>query len=157
MKRRKPLDRRTPLTPGEPLEARSGLRRATPLRPVSPSLSRGPVKPRCAEVTAAEREARRVVTARSGGLCEGCGQAAATDWSHRIGRGVGGPWCPSNGLHLCRACHGVVGERPVFARDWLGWRLESTDDPGSCPALLARFGWVLLGVDGSVVRVDRAA
>jgi hypothetical protein len=109
-------------------------------------------------VSAEERRARKLVRARSGGVCEGCGQAPATNYSHRIGRGVGGRWCPSNALDLCGSgitgCHGYVGARPKAARDERGWRLRSTDDPLTFPVLHAVHGLVLLDADGGFRPVE---
>jgi hypothetical protein len=94
-------------------------------------------------------------------VCEGCGQAAASNWSHRIGRGVGGLWAPSNGLHLCGSgttgCHGYIGAEPTLARDERGWRLESHEVPAEVPALHWLHGWVLLDDDGGFELVDAEA
>lgn len=57
--------------------------------------------------------ARRIVYARSGGLCEpripdaGCRHTGA-QWHHRKRRSQGGRWTPSNGLHICLPCHDYV-------------------------------------------------
>ncbi len=102
-----------------------------------------------------ERRARAVVTERSGGVCEGCSAARATDWSHRVAEGQGGPYCPSNGMHLCRACHAWLHANPTAARDERGWRLLSTDEPAEVPVLHAVHGWVLLTDDGCFVPTDR--
>lgn len=106
-------------------------------------------------VSPEERSARQVVKARAAGRCEGCGTTGPTDWSHRIGRAVGGPWCPTNGLALCRVrCHRRVGEDPTAARDELGWRLRSTDRPVELPARHWQMGFVLLDADGGMTPVD---
>jgi hypothetical protein len=109
-------------------------------------------------VSPEERRARKLVRTRSGGACEGCDQAAATNCSHRISRGVGGLWCPANLLHLCGSgttgCHGYIEDEPTSARDERGWRLESTDIPTEMPVLLAGVGWALLDANGGVVQVD---
>lgn len=154
MARGGPLQRRVPLPRGEaslpPRSARSvpgpnGARAAPQPRPLSAARQ---------AKAAAERSSKRIVKARSGGVCEGCGQARANDWSHRVGEGVGGPWCPSNGLHLCRiACHGFIGAEPTAARDLRGWRLDSWDDPLELPARHWLHGFVLLDVDGGMTRV----
>lgn len=117
-------------------------------------MKRPPVSPE-------ERLARKLVRARSGDVCEGCGQARATNWSHRIAKGQGGPWCPSNGLHLCGSgttgCHGFIEDEPTVARDQRGWRLKPTDDPLTSPALHWLHGWVLLDPDGSLTSVEGQA
>lgn len=87
-------------------------------------------------------------------MCEGCSQERATDWSHRIGAGVGGEWRASNGLHLSRRCHQLIHSWPALARNEWGWRLESHEDPLSMPALLAVHGWVLLDDEGGMVQIS---
>jgi hypothetical protein len=106
-------------------------------------------------MTAAELGARSIMAARSGGVCEGCRRAAATDWSHRKPRSQGGPWCPSNGLHLCRDCHAWIHHNPIEAYS-VGWGLRSTTDPATTPALLAVHGWVLLTTDGNFTPTGEA-
>lgn len=131
---------------------RSGrMRRLTPL-PTSRHRLRARKQRRTAqdrERAAAERSARLIVHERSGGLCEVDGQARAADWAHRVAEGQGGPWCPSNGLHLCRDHHAWCHAHPAAARE-RGWLLRSTDDPLATPALLAVHGLVLLLPDGSI-------
>lgn len=81
-----------------------------------------------------ERQTRELVTARSGGRCEVCG-GLATDMAHRVGRGVGGLWCPSNMLHLCRECHQGCHGNPGRAYDE-GVMLRAHQHPGEHPALV---------------------
>jgi len=111
-----------------------------------------------AKVTAEERAARKAVRARSGGICEGCGERPARDWAHRVGRGQGGPWCASNGLDLCNpgGCHDRAHASPEWARS-MGWILRSGQDPTASPALLAGRGWVLLRDDGGFDQQEDAA
>jgi hypothetical protein len=151
-----------PLDPGTKGLQRTGISRTSTLgrgtgkpRSTLPCPSPGP-KAKRPSVSPEERRARQLVKARAAGRCEGCGTTGPTDWSHRIGRGVGGPWCASNGLALCRLrCHsGVVGDQPVAARDQLGWRLRSTDKPAELPAWHWQLGFVLLDADGGQVQVD---
>ena len=85
-------------------------------------------------VTSAEQLARQIVRDRAGGICEGCGKAPATDWSHRVAEGQGGPWDAANGLHLCHSDHMWGHTEPLAARK-LGWLLLSTDDFLTFPAL----------------------
>lgn len=160
MKRGGPLTRGKPLDPGTKGLRQTGISRTS-------TLGRGTGKPRSTlpcpspapkakrpTVSPEEKRARQLVRARSNGACEGCDQARATDWSHRIGAGVGGPWCPSNGMHMCWTCHDSIGARPGAARDERGWRLKSTDRPAEMPALHAVHGWVLLDADGDLTPVD---
>lgn len=97
----------------------------------------------------AEATARRLLRTRSGGLCEGCARAEASEWAHRVRRNVG-PWCPTNGLDLCRACHSWAHLHPRGAR-LKGWLLRATDDPGLEPVFMARWGYVLLTHDGGLI------
>lgn len=99
-----------------------------------------------------EAEARRIVYERSGGLCEADGQARATEWAHRVRRGVG-PWCPSNGLHLCHEHHAWCHRNPK-AGEALGWILPATADWSAVPAVHWLWGHVLLLPDGSFQQVS---
>jgi len=95
-----------------------------------------------------EREARRIVYARSNGICEGCGKARAVEWSHRKARSQGGKWTPSNGMHLCRADHAWIHSNPNAANA-CGWYLRSWQNPAAEPVLLGDRP-VLLMDDGSI-------
>jgi hypothetical protein len=136
--RGKPLRRRTGLRPGGSLSRRTPLhrRRMRTARPV---------------VSPAERAGRKVVSARSGGLCECCGMRRATDWQHRQNRSQQGAWAPSNGLHACRECHRWIHANPrrARARGWTVWSHERPADE----AVLRRGDWVALGDDGAVIEV----
>lgn len=132
MKRGEPLRRLTPMPrPRERMRAKKKRRSA-----------------RDRDLAAAERRARLIVRERSGGVCEACGMARATDWAHRVAEGQGGPWCPSNGLHLCHPDHMWCHANPQEARA-RGWMLHSGDDPQMTPARLT-YGWALLHADGTV-------
>jgi hypothetical protein len=98
---------------------------------------------------------RKLVYARSGGLCEaGCG-SQAHEWHHRKARSLGGTWHASNGMHLCRYCHAWVGEHAIEAGG-NGWYLGARDDPASAP--MKRFGvWVRLSDDGSFEPYEEVA
>jgi hypothetical protein len=78
-----------------------------------------------------ERSTRPAVKGRSDGKCEYCGRRA-TEMHHRIGRGVGGPWCPANILHLCSEDHVRVTLNPAWAKS-LGLSVESYDEPAEVP------------------------
>lgn len=93
-------------------------------------------------MTAAERRARRIVAERSNGVCELCDQARAGEWHHRLPRGRGGRWEPSNGLHLCTGCHRWVTEHPAESYDE-GWLLRRGESPEHMPVRTWR-GYLLL-------------
>lgn len=112
-----------------------------------------------------EREARRIVTERSGGVCEMCQVRPATDWHHRKNRSQGGSWSASNGLHLCSPDHRWVTEHPAAAVAH-GWSVRSWMDPAEVPvtvtlrpgnditpAVVARF---LLDDEGGRVEYEEA-
>lgn len=94
----------------------------------------------------AETEARRLVRQRSGGVCERCGAARATDWHHRKNRSQGGGWSAANGLHLCRSCHLMITDtRTAFYNH--GWLVKSWDDETTIPVHTVH-GFVLLDDEG---------
>jgi len=105
-----------------------------------------------------EKKARALVYARSGGICEVCSRARATNWHHRKNQGQGGLWCPTNGLHVCGSgttgCHGHITLHPAVSREQ-GWSVPSWNDPADTPVWLALRGWVYLQADGSVVPTER--
>jgi hypothetical protein len=71
-----------------------------------------------------EDRAREYLRTRSGGVCELCGAARATDYSHRQPRRKGIDWCPCDALHLCRDCHGDrVHGQPQVALMY-GWTVS---------------------------------
>lgn len=116
-------------------------------------------------MTAEEKRARRLVYARSGHVCEGCGQARAAEWAHRVRRDVG-PWCPANGLHLCndlsarpgkRGCHEWSSRVERARGEALGWVLHTSRDYLTTPVWLPAHGLVLLGADGSITPTERSA
>ena len=78
-------------------------------------------------------EVRRLVHARSGGICERCRAARAVDVHHRRARGMGGStvgWInsPSNLVDLCRKCHEWV-EANFTAALATGWKIGLADSP----------------------------
>lgn len=99
-----------------------------------------------------ERKARAIVAERSDGICELCSRTRATNWHHRKGKGHGGLWAPSNGLHLCGSgttgCHGHVTTHPRVSREQ-GWVVPSWADPVETPVWVARHGWVFLDDHGT--------
>lgn len=150
--KRSPIQRKTPLQSTTPLQARHALTRKAPLVARS-GPKRTPYRAPRPSVTPAERWARKVVKARAEDRCEGCGRPGRLDYSHRIGRGVGGPWHPANALALCRRDHQFVGDQPHRARVERGWRLESTDNYLTFPAWIYGRGWVLLDDTGEMTPV----
>lgn len=107
-----------------------------------------------------EKKCRAIVKARSGGMCERCGLRAAETMHHRRFRSQGGPWTPSNILHLdgdgTRGCHGVLtntnGQRAEF--EAAGWIVPSYADWREVPVL--RFGeFVILLDDGGFEPVEK--
>lgn len=109
-------------------------------------MRRSTIKSKVPERTEEEKAARALVRTRSQGFCElrlfGC-LGRATDYSHRIGRGVGGQWTASNGLDSCRECHAWCHRRPAEAKD-LGLMLESWQDPTVEPVAYQNAGLVVL-------------
>lgn len=152
MKPRKAPLKRTPLKSGKPPERKTPLRVSRVLsnstqtrRPNGPVKARKVAKPGAA---AAEREGRRLVAARSGGLCEVCALAVAREWHHRQNRSQGGTWAASNGMHLCRWDHQWITEHPEQSyRN--GWSVRSGHDPAAVP-VLRRGKRVLLDDEGRI-------
>lgn len=85
----------------------------------------------------AENSARLLVRQRSGGICEVCGAAKATNFQHRKNRSQGGEWSASNGLDVCgmgnlSGCHGFIHQNPEAAAAH-GWTVRSGMDPAEVP------------------------
>lgn len=106
------------------------------------------------------RALRTAITRRSGGVCEmqldGC-VGTATDWSHRVAKGMGGVHRSgataanrlANALHACWWCHRWV-TRNSTAANGLGLTLKHGQDPDTEPAL--RRGVLVLLDDGGNIR-----
>jgi hypothetical protein len=106
---------------------------------------------------ASEKEARRLVRERSGGVCEICGSQKATNYQHRKARGQGGPWTASNGIDVCGmgnafGCHGYLHQNPALACE-AGWTVKSWGDEKAVPAQLVH-GVVLLDDEGGFEVLD---
>lgn len=108
-----------------------------------------------------ERVGRRIVRERSGGLCElaipGVCLGRAAGVHHRVKRGQGGRWNPSNLLDACGSgttgCHGWAESHPTDAQA-LGISLLSGDEPAREPVTMRWFGQrsvYLLEDDGVLV------
>ena len=97
-----------------------------------------------------EQEGRDIVTRRAGYRCEYCGKPGS-DWSHRISRGRGGQWQPSNGLLLCADCHRRAHANPSWAYEE-GIFVRTNATPSLVPVrYLTRYKgrrWVLLDDEG---------
>lgn len=105
----------------------------------------------------AENAARITVRRRSGGCCEVCGVAAATNFQHRKARSQGGEWSAVNGLDVCGAgnyagCHGRIHQNPeeAYAN---GWSVRSTDDPAAIPFTHWQWGPARLDESGAYLPV----
>jgi len=130
----------TPLTGGLPLARPRQPKRRAPLNP---------------EGAAKEAVVRALVRARSGGVCEVCGNARATNYQHRKNRSQGGLWSASNGLAVCgtgtTGCHGRIHANPAEAVS-KGHQVRSYADPLLIP-VLTRHGWLRLTDAGSCLEV----
>lgn len=100
-------------------------------------------------------KSRAIVAERSGGICEICQGAPATNIHHRQPRGMGGTrrniHTPAWLLHLCGSgttgCHGRIEIQRAMAYRH-GWLLRSHQRPSTVPAWIARAGFVILTDDG---------
>jgi hypothetical protein len=94
-----------------------------------------PLRPPLPPSVFTEKEARRIVTERSMGMCElalaGICEGRSAGVHHRIRRGQGGPWAAGNLLAACGSgttgCHGTVERYPQRANE-LGLGLWSTQN-----------------------------
>lgn len=97
------------------------------------------------------KRVRLLVAERSGGICEGCGQAPATEMHHRQYKSRGGKDTPDNLLHLCgwgnhTGCHGKAHQGGGEAR---GWSVHSWDKPLNVPFQDGSGTWWFLLADGT--------
>lgn len=147
--------KRTSLTRRTPLRAKTALVGASPLARSS-RLTRTAMARKRPQRSPEEAHGRRLLRARSGGVCEIDGHSPATDAHHRQNRSQGGTWQVANLLHLCHPCHMTVTTAPALA--WgFGWSVRSTDDPATTPARLAGHGWAYLDARGGVTPTNRRA
>lgn len=112
--------------------------------------------------TWSESRGKAVVRTRSEGVCEVDGVRWAQSWSHRVARGRGGLWQPSNGVHTCGSattgCHGWFEDHPTWAGEG-GWhiRRQHLAVPADIPVFLRTqwtTGWFLLDDLGGRYLVD---
>lgn len=96
--------------------------------------------------SAAEIDAREVVTYRDEGVCVRCRRVApifGANWDHRKNRSQGGLWEPANGQLLCGSgttgCHGWKTTHPEDARRE-GYAVPGWADPAEYPG--RRWAWV---------------
>lgn len=87
-----------------------------------------------------EREAYAAVSARSRGICEGCGIRPARNKHHRLFRSRGGLTTVVNLLDLCgfgnhnnSECHGTAHNGREG--EVLGWAVRSGTDPATVPVV----------------------
>lgn len=99
---------------------------------------------------------RRILRERSGGVCEVCGAARATEASHRRPRGMGGTSLthrhgPAWVIDACHDCHQGRIERHRVEALAHGWLLDAGQDAAATPAWLTLIygtGWWFLLDDG---------
>lgn len=101
----------------------------------------------------------RIMKARSGGRCEGCGKVDRVEAHHRLYRSRGGLGGAGNGALLCgfgnsSGCHGKAHSA---AGEGLGWSVRRGFDAEQIPMIHARFGVVLLTDSGLVLAADGSA
>lgn len=94
-----------------------------------------------------QQKARRIVKARSNGVCEICGGSQATDMHHRRNRSQGGQWAPENLMHLCHPHHMHITTHPAQAREQ-GWSVPSWADPATTLVWIYAREYVLLTPNG---------
>ena len=124
------MNRYSPLRRSTPLRAKARMKRSEP----------GQTTRKRVRNTGPSQKVRDDVKARSGGVCERCNQAKATEVHHRLGRRNGGSRDPrinwlSNLSHLCSPCHrwATVNRTDPHME---GWVLFSGDCPRHVPALV---------------------
>lgn len=164
MKRTGSWGRKSRLQAKTPLRSKTGLKSTTGLESGKglkrQELVARPKKRKPGEA-AAEDLARKLVRARSGGLCEVCGRVPAREFQHRKAQVHGGEYSAVNGLDVCGhgnldGCHGHIHQNATIAYEQ-GWSVRSGHDPATRPVWLAGRGRVLLRADGSTIPYGKAA
>lgn len=100
-------------------------------------------------------QALKIMRARSGGRCEGCGKVGLLQAHHVCYRSRGGDGGAGNGLLLCGSgnasgCHGIAHTGEGAERGWSASSYSETRRP----VHHARFGLVLITDEGRVVAAD---
>lgn len=98
-----------------------------------------------------EATTRKAVKERSGEVCELCSMPAV-QMHHRRNRSQLGKWHPANIIHVCVACHHIIGANPSWSSEH-GYTVLSHEDPAS-KAVLLTCGWVCLTDDGTYRTYD---
>lgn len=127
---------------------RTGIRRATPLKTGR-------------KQHATEKQCRRLLPIRSGGVCEvqipGVCTSTAQVPSHRKRRSQSSKaeiWSPTNVLHNCLPCELHLTEFGATSRvRSFGWTVHPTVAPAAVP-VLRRDVWVWLTPSGDVVPLE---
>lgn len=165
MKRRTWLRSKTPLKRGKPLQRRTPLREVSAKRQTAETETSRAPRP---TYTGPDRATRELVLERDDWHCFCCGRPiSGQEYSlqHRDARGMGGSSdpmvnSPANLITLLgnalTECHGRV-EKFHAADNVAGYWLKSGQIPAETPVLHWRYGPVLLGHDGSITEVGRAA
>lgn len=78
-------------------------------------------------LTAEDKRNYKLVPERSGGVCEYCHMAEATQIHHRKYRSRGGKHRAQNLIHLCLRCHNLAhSAAPPYGLALHGWEDEGT-------------------------------
>lgn len=103
---------------------------------------------------------RALVAERSGGVCEGCGNARAVEVHHRQYLSRGGRNTVENALHVCTGgaagniagCHGLA--HAGYVGESLGWAVRSRIDPLTVPVFRKNDrSWWVLADDGTKTQI----
>lgn len=89
------------------------------------------------ETSGREAVARRAAAGTGAPCCEVTGSAPDLHWSHRVAKGRGGDWAPSNGVLMSAQLHAWTHDHPAYAYS-LGWHVRTGFDPREVPVWLAR-------------------
>lgn len=115
-------------------------------------MKRTPMKRRYRD-TGPDAATEALVAERSGGMCEICGQEHATEYHHRVPRGMGGTKDPrvnqaSSLLHVSRRCHRYAETHRAEALI-AGWLVSRYSNPADVAVLINNGSrYVYLGADG---------
>jgi hypothetical protein len=103
-----------------------------------------------------ERKCRQIVLERSEGVCERCTNVSrGLTCHHRLKKGQGGPWCPTNIVLLCgdgttpNGCHSFAEHYPNKAAEQ-GWHVRPWESPAEIPVLYRGSQLAYLTIDGGI-------